>query len=289
MKKRIPYLLEIYKAFKTDDIKSRLKHFNILTNSLFTLTQSLYDNKVQIEHHHTEIENKYFRYGMANHSIKKMLEGNRFFIIDKQIEITDLFSVFALTRMQIESFAIMYYLFFDKLETIEKDFRYDIYKLHGLQKQNNFPLKFKKNEEKKKTIEKEIETLTDKIKIYKKFQNSSEKEQNKYLKPKFAKLESTKDILIKSGIDSTRINDIWNLYSNHAHGEHISDRQYNYIYKNKKSTLEESMTVININTILTSTLCKLISDEFDGVKKKYEELHLGDKVQIEIWSNLKNK
>lgn len=47
------------------------------------------------------------------------------------------------------------------------------------------------------------------------------------------------------------------------------------------------MTVLSINSILTSTLCKLISDEFDGVKKKYEELHLGDKVQIEIWSKLK--
>jgi hypothetical protein len=289
MKERIPYLLEIYKAFKTDDIKSRLKHFDIITNSLFTLTQSLFDNKVQIEHHHAEIENKYFRFGMANHSIKKMLDGNRFLIINKQIETTDLFSVFALTRMQIESFAIMYYLFFDKLETIEKDFRYDLYKLHGLQKQNKFPLKFKKNEEKKKIIEKEIDILMDKIKGYKKFQKSSEKEQKKYLNPSFAKMESTKDILIKSGIDSNRINDIWNLYSNHAHGEHISDRQYNYIYKNKKSTLEESMTVININTILTSFLCKLISDEFVGVKKKYEELPLGDKVQIEIWSNLKNE
>ena len=48
MKERIPYLLEIYQAFKSDNVKSRLKHFDILTNSLFTLTQSLFDNKVQI-------------------------------------------------------------------------------------------------------------------------------------------------------------------------------------------------------------------------------------------------
>lgn len=289
MKERIPYLLEIYNAFKSNDIKPRLKHFDILTNSLFTLTQSLFDNKVQVKHHHAEIENKYFRYGMANHSIIKLLKGNRFFIINQQLEITDLFSVFSLTRMQIESFAIMYYLFFDKVESIEKDFRYDIYKLHGLQKQNSFPVEFKKNEEKKKIIEAEIEKLVEKIKEYSKFKDSKEKEQKEYLKPKRAKSISTKDILIKSGIDSNRINDMWNLYSNHAHGEHISDRQYNYIYKNKKSTLEESMTVLSINTILTSTLCNLIANEFEGVKKKYEELHLGDKVQIEIWSNLKKK
>jgi len=223
------------------------------------------------------------------HSIKKMLEGIRFFIIDRQIEITDLFSVFALTRMQIESFANMYYLFFDKVETIEKDFRYDIYKLHGLQKQNKFPVEFKKNKEKKEKIENEIDILIDKISDYTKFQNSSEKQQKEYLKPRRAKLESTKAILVKSGIDSNRINDMWNLYSNHAHGEHISDRQYNYTYKNKKSTLEESMTVLSINAILTSTLCKLISEEFEGVKKKYEELHLGDQVQIEVWSNLNKK
>lgn len=152
MKDRIPYLNEIYRAFKSADLKPRLKHFDLLTNSLFTLTQSLFENKVQIEYHHAEIENKFFRYGMANHSIKKLLEGNKFSIIDKQIEITDLFSVFALTRMQIETFAIMYYLFFDKVGIIEKDFLYDLYKLHGLQKQNNFPVKFEKNEEKKKAI-----------------------------------------------------------------------------------------------------------------------------------------
>ena len=166
MKERKPYLLEIYNAFKSNDIKARLKHFDMLTNSLFTLTQSLFDNKVPIEHHHQEIENKYFRYGMANHSIIKLLKGNRFYIIKQQIDITDLFSVFSLTRMQIESFAIMYYLFFDKVDAIEKDFRYDIYKLHGLQKQNSFPLEFKKNEVKKKKIEEEIEKIINKIKEY---------------------------------------------------------------------------------------------------------------------------
>ena len=49
------------------------------------------------------------------------------------------------------------------------------------------------------------------------------------------------------------------------------------------------MTVLSINTIMTSTLCNLISTEFEGVKKKYDELPLGDKVQIEVWSNLKKK
>ncbi len=58
--------MQIYQAFKTDDLESRIKQFDILTNSLFILTQSLFDNKVKIEHHHAEIENKYFRYGMAN-------------------------------------------------------------------------------------------------------------------------------------------------------------------------------------------------------------------------------
>lgn len=131
--------------------------------------------------------------------------------------------------------------------------------------------------------------VVEKLKNYSKFKNSTAKQQKEILNPKFSKTEFTKNILIKSGIDSNRMNDMWSLYSNHAHGEHISDRQYNYIYKNKKSTLEESMTVLSLNTILTSTLCKLISDEFEGVKKKYKDLHLRDKVQIETWSNLKEK
>lgn len=61
MKDRTTYLLEIYRAVKSNDLKSRLKHFNLLTNSLFTLTQSLFDKRVKIEHHHAEIENKFFQ------------------------------------------------------------------------------------------------------------------------------------------------------------------------------------------------------------------------------------
>lgn len=147
----------------------------------------------------------------------------------------------------------------------------------------------KKDDEKKTKIQNEIYIVIEKIMASSKFKNSTAKQQKEYLNPKYSKTEFTKDILKKSGIDSNRMNDMWSLYSNHAHGEHISDHQYNYIYKNKKSTLAESMTVLSLNTILTSNPCELIADEFGGVNKKYEELNLGNKVQIETWSNLKQK
>lgn len=289
MKDRIPHLLDLQTAFKNDDIETRLEHFNMLTNSLFLLTQSLYDNNEKIKYFHTEIENKSFRYGIANRSISNLLNGNQFKLINLEVIITDLFSIFSITRMQIESYTLMFYLFYDCVTEIEKDFRYDVYKLHGLIKQSKFNTTSEYGFEKKKQILDEIELLKQKITTYDKYKSSSIKEQNDFLKPTRAVSLFSKDILAKSGLESSRINEMWNLYSNYAHSEYISDRQFNSIYKIQKSTLNESLLALTINSILTAKICTFLSDSFESAKKTYTELDIKEKVHIEVWSKLYKK
>lgn len=289
MEERNLYLLDLHSSFKSNDLDIRLNHFNILTNSLFILTQSLFDNEEKIKYFHSEIENKYFRYGLANQSISKLLKGNEFQLISLDVNITDLFSIFSITRMQIESYALIFYLFYDNINDDEKNFRYDIYKLHGLQKQSKFDTTTENGNKKKKLILDEIELIKVKIKKYEIYKNSGPKQQIEFLKPKRAILQFSKELLLKSGLGTSRIDEIWNLYSNHAHGEHISDRQFNYIYKNKKSTLDESLLVITINSIITAKLCKFITNSFEGAEKKYNQLDSKSKVHIEIWNKLYEK
>lgn len=289
MKDRLPHLLDLHTAFENNDIDTRLDHFNILTNSLFILTQSLFDNNENIKYFHSEMENKYFRYGIANHSISNLLKGNQFKLISLDVNITDLFSIFSLTRMQIESYALMFYLFFDNVPEIEKDFRYNIYKLHGLIKQSKFSTTTEKGLEKKGMILQEIELIKDKIIKSKIFKNSTLKLQNEFLKPKRAVSLFTKELLAKSGLESSRIDEMWNLYSNYAHSEHISDRQFNSIYKINKSILKESLLALTINSIMTAKLCTFIANSFSGARNKYEELDVKEKVHIEIWGKLYKK
>jgi hypothetical protein len=285
---RIKYLFELHDAFKTKDIVSQLSHFKMLTNSLFTLTQSLFDSNEKIKYFHSELENKYFRYGIANHSISNLMTGNEFKLITLDVKITDLFSIFSLTRMQIESYALMFYLFYDDVPENEKNFRYNIYKLHGLIKQSKFNTTSEKGIEKKNKILTEIESLKETITEFKTFKNSSLKEQTNFLKPKRAVFLFSKDLLAKSGLESSRIDEMWDLYSNYAHSEYISDRQFNSIYKINKSTLEETLLALNINSIMTARLCTFLTNSFQGVKQKYTELDIKERVHIETWNKLYN-
>lgn len=286
---RIKYLFELHDAFKTKDIVSQLSHFKMLTNSLFTLTQSLFDSNEKIKYFHSELENKYFRYGIANHSIINLMTGNEFKLITLDVKITDLFSIFSLTRMQIESYALMFYLFYDDVPENEKNFRYNIYKLHGLIKQSKFNTTSEKGIEKKNKILTEIESLKETITEFETFKNSSLKEQTNFLKPKRAVFLFSKDLLAKSGLESSRIDEMWDLYSNYAHSEYISDRQFNSIYKINKSTLEETLLALNINSIMTARLCIFLTNSFQGVKQKYTELDIKERVHIETWNKLYNK
>ncbi len=82
---------------------------------MFKLTQSLFDYKEKPPYHLRELEGKYFRFGLANQSLLGLIKGNQFRLIDRDVLIPDIFSFKSLTRMQIESYLIMHYLFFESI------------------------------------------------------------------------------------------------------------------------------------------------------------------------------
>lgn len=286
MTNRITHLINILNAEENNNLPEKIRLFESITHVLFTLTQSLYEANQEIDYHQHELENKYFRFGLTNHSILKLIQGNNFSLLSNPIVMTDVFSIFSLTRMQIEAFTIMYYLFFDK-ETIETlRFRYDIYKLHGIRKQSSFVPQTEKSKLIHTILKEEISKIEQRIKESNFYAEATPKVRKQYLNPKYAKLISTDHILDLSKLKSNRFNDMWSLYSNHAHSEHISDRQYNAIYKNKKSTIEESCSVLTVNTIMTAKLCILLTEAFVGAKKSFESQSMENKVLIETWGKL---
>ncbi len=288
MSDKLEHLNEIIEFQFNDNISKGIEHLDLITNSLFKLTQSLYDYNEKPKYHLRELEEKYFRFGLANQSIIRLLNGNRFKLIGQEVLIVDIFSFKALTRMQIESFLVMFYLFFDNKSDEEMNFRFDIYKIHGLQKQLNFKINFDTPNARKQKfkMEEELRQALENMKSSSFFINANEKNRKNFLKPRFPKLVESKDLFEASKLSRTGINQIWQLYSNYAHAEHISDRQYNTTYNITKSFTQDQSMIITINLILTAKLSVNIAKIFNGAQKEFECLSEKEKTIINMWNSL---
>ncbi|PKB17122.1 hypothetical protein [Flavobacterium sp. 5] len=286
---KIEHLLELLQAEENNDINTMISHFELITNSLMTLAQSLFENKETIKYHQKEIESKFFRFGFANFSLINLMKGNEFSINNSQLKIVDIFSLNSITRMQIESFLIIYYLFFDNVDELTFNFRYDIYKLHGLIKQLNFEIKTdipEKEIQLKKMEDEKVKTILS-IKDSNIYINANQKEKDTFLNPKFAKLIKSEILFEKSGINNIGINKIWQLYSNHAHSEHIGDRQYNSYRMNDFKESNASL-IININTMLSARLIIFLINSFSSIRTKYIEISEKERTHIEMWGKIGN-
>jgi hypothetical protein len=283
------HLLELYFAFKKNDFEKRNHHLGLITNSLLVLTQSLFDDKVIVKYYQRELEGKLFRFGLANYSLINLINGNQFTIADKALHIGDLFSINNLTRMQIEAFLIMYYLFFEEISEAEKDFRYDIYKLHGLQKQSSFKINsdFPEKAENLKKIRNEINDTVENIKNSTFYKTATESQKLKFLNPQFAKLVKSEILFKKSGLADLNIDGMWHIYSNHAHSEYIGDRQYNTAYNIDKSIAQSCSLVITMVSIMTSRLILNYKQMIGTVNNRYLLLTDEEKNHIEFWCNIK--
>jgi hypothetical protein len=280
-------LLHINNISANRDLVKYFSLLDVVSNSLAKLSNSLYEDKVKLEDHYSELESKIFRYIMTNHSIIKLLKGLNFNLMDKNISIVDIFSVKSLMRYQIESYLVMFYLFFDNVSTTELNFRYDIYKLHALNKQITFAKKGESAKRKAKDVEKEIGLLKEKIISSEKYLRSNGKIRKSLLSPNKAILKDRKKLFEDSGLNRSRISDMWSVYSNYAHSEHISDRQFNSYYKFKTASFnEDSVLTVEICLILNSRLINMLIKQFDSCKNKFKSLNPREKAIIDLWGKL---
>jgi hypothetical protein len=277
-------LIEIFDSLQNDNLTSKVKYLQSLNSNLFRLSHSLFLAGVQPKYYQRELEGKVFRFGMANQSILNLANGNNNEMLGIQTQTIDIFSIYSIIRMQIESFTIIFYLMFDEVSEEELNLRYSVYKLAGLLRQSQFQTSTDFGLRKLKGIKTEIDALIEEIKSYDSYKSLSEDEQKKLLNPKFAKLISSDRIMIKAGMDNVRLRDMWKVYSNHLHSEHIGDRQFNTMHKIEKSVDSSLSTVIDLECILTAKLAKLIIQNFDAAKSEFEKLTDEEKTHINLWS-----
>jgi hypothetical protein len=282
-------LFEIYDAVKQNDLKAKAKFLERLNSVLFRLSHSLFLAGVKPKYYQKELESKVFRFGMANQSILNLAHGNKGQILDKETRTVDIFSIYSILRMQIESFTIIFYLMFDEVTEDELNLRYSVYKLHGLKKQSEFEPNSEYGTTKLKEIENEVEELIRNIEASQFFKSATPKEQKSLVSPRFAKFISTETVMNNAGMDKIKLRDMWKIYSNHLHSEHIGDRQFNTMHRIEKSVDAPLSTVLTLSCILTAKLSHLIVDNFEAAKTELENLSGEDKTYLKIWSSLINR
>jgi hypothetical protein len=251
-----------------------------LNSSLLILINSLVESNSKPEYFQTDLESKFHRFFLTNLSILKLVHGLEFENSGKTYLTRDIFSINSLSRLQLENFIVMIYLFFDGISEEEKDFRYDIYKFQGLTKQSKFSTTKPESQEKKASILDEIEIVKSKIKRSLFFVQADERTKKKFLSAKDALLVSKKDLFENYGLSRLKLDEAWSLYSNHLHSEHIGDRQFNYYYKVEKSTDKAMISPLMNNSVLTAKLCNLMLDNFESAVIKFNTFSLADKILI---------
>lgn len=288
MNDRDKHYAELFLVENTNDIGKKIKFFSSMTNCLFEIANNAFEQKIKIKFHQSVLEAKAYRLAFANNSIISLIKGTKVKILDREINSIDIDSLNSITRMQIETFLILFYLVFDNVDDEIKDFRFNIYKLHALQKQSNFELSvdFIDTENSLKKIEFELNETIDAIKQSNIFQQATEAKQNEYLNPKYAKLIESRQLFEKSGIRKSKIDLMWSIYSNYAHSEYISDRQHVYRVKNPNCKLETISLILDINKMLTSRLIWNFKLLYKENVEKYDSFDLRDRIHIETWKDI---
>jgi hypothetical protein len=126
----------------------------------------------------------------------------------------------------------------------------------------------------------EVKKIKTKIQESSIFKDAEIKTKKEYLSAKYALLNKKEDLFERYGLSKLRFNEVWSLYSNHSHSEHIGDRQFNSYYKVEKSTDKAIISSLINNSVLTAKLCNLLLKYFVCSVEKFNALPLSDKILI---------
>ena len=269
-------LIEINKTLNSEKL-------SVINAALSQLMNSIHESKEAVQYHDSELEGKIFRFVMGNSSLLKLLSKVSVQFNGKTYEKLDLPTIYSVTRMQIESFIMIYYLSFTQGTTDERDMRYDLYKLHGLKKQSNYTVRTNYGEMKKEEVLKEYDDVMNSLKSRRSFISLDSKLKKDMLKLKYAKVIKPHVLFRESGLSKVGFSDAWSLYSNHTHSEYISDRQFKTYYGKKKQTKPDVKFNIQLHIILTSKLCKFLIDKFESPKKVISRLDEASRIMIYTW------
>ncbi|WP_272149187.1 hypothetical protein [Tenacibaculum aiptasiae] len=228
---------------------------NKLNELLGECIQDLFDNNYQC--YECSIYEKLLIQMLYHNSTILNISNISFINIrDKKVGVSDLTALYSVARLQIETFINLSYLFFID-NTINSNFRINIYKIHGIKKQLKMNEKHSKYHPAIKKMRKELASELLKLRKSLSYIEADKKSKEKYINPKHARL--LRPPYIYELMESGDISRLYSLYSNHIHSEYVSVRQLNSTFNN----FEEFNKLASITIFLCSRLTSIILSSFN--------------------------
>ena len=224
-------------------------HLEVVVKTLADLIQ-LYKNEInpKLDFGEAYIETLTTKILLATNTALQLSNGQNLKVLDKEIQVIDISSLYVVARTIIESFLTIEYLFFNDITQKERNFRFKLWKIAGfMMRQQAINNTNKIHSEKIHSEKEEIDKLKKEVKESEFYSQLSKLEIWKLDTFGIPRTISWSKLLDKSSINNNLLDGYYKLYSNYAHSEFVSIMQLNQMNLNMTSptTIENSTYTLN--------------------------------------------
>lgn len=224
-KEKIETLFEI----TSSDLITIKNHIDIIVKTLADLIQ-LYKNEINpsLDSGEAYIETLTVKILLATNTTLQLANGQNLKVLDKEIQVIDISSLYVVARTIIECFLTIEYLFISDISQEERDFRFKLWKIAGFMMRQQAINDINKIHSAKIESEKEeIDQLKKEVKESVFYSQLSKHEIWKLDAYGIPRTISWSNLLNKSSINNNLLDGYYKLYSNYAHSEFVSIMQLN--------------------------------------------------------------
>lgn len=288
-KEQIETLFEI----ATIDLSVVDNHLEIIVKTLADLIQLFKDEvNPKLEFGEAYIETLLTKILLATKTALQISKGQNLKVLDKEIQVIDISSLYVIARTILECFLTIEYLFINEVSQDERNFRFKLWKIAGfLMRQQAINETNELYTAKIESEKAEIEKLKLEVKESEFYENLSKHEIWKLDTFGIPRTISWSKLLNESSINNNLLDGYYKLYSNYAHSEFVSILQLNQINLNisDKTTIENTTSTLNNIRIINCVAINLFLRKFENSKIIYNRFDEKTKYIINFWNSFATK
>ncbi|PXW13607.1 hypothetical protein C8D70_10810 [Chryseobacterium sp. CBTAP 102] len=288
-KDKIETLFEI----ASTDLPIIKNHLDVIVKTLADLIQ-LYKNEINpdLDFGEAYIETLNIKILLATNTALQLANGQNLKVLDKEIQVIDISSLYVVARTIIECFLTIEYLFINDILQAERDFRFKLWKIAGyMMRQQAINDSNKIHSAKIESEKEEIDKLKKDVKESEFYSQLSKQEIWKLDAFGIPRTLSWSKLLNKSSINNNLLDGYYKLYSNYAHSEFVSIMQLKQMNLNTTSPVAIDNLTYTLNNIriINCVVINLFLQKFDQSKEIYERFDAKTKYIIDFWNSFATK
>lgn len=275
------------------DLLTIKNHLDLTVKILADLIQ-LYKNEINpnLDFGEAYIETLNIKILLATNTALQVANGQNLKVLDREIDVIDIPSLYVVARTIIECFLTIEYLFVNDISQEERNFRFKLWKIAGfMMRQQTINDTNKIHSAKIESERQEIDKLKKEVKTSEFYSQLSKNQIWKLDAYGIPRTISWSDLLNKSSINTELLDGYYKLYSNYAHSEFVSIMQMKQMNLNINSpvAIDNLTSTLNNIRIINCVAINLFIQKFEESKEIYERFDARTKYIIDFWNSFATK